>query len=157
MSNNKSNNSNTNIGTKFLPSTVTKKTSIFSRFRDWVNKKVSTWNFGKFSLYLQRFSQSINHFLRSFLLLGLVSLLVVHFCPEIGAKYPVLFQFLEGVLEVYNFLLQVLMTLLKFLLEIVTLRWIDAFNTLDAFFTSMFSGLSDLFSQFVSWLETVSF
>lgn len=151
------NNSTTNIGNKVLSSTVTKKTSVFSRFSDWLNTKVSTWTPRKFYLSIQKFGYSIGHFLRSFLLLGLVSLLVVHFCPEFSSKYPVLFQFLEGVLEVYNFLLQVSMTFLKFLLELITLHWGDAWNTIGAFFTSTFAGLSDLFSQFVSWLETVSF
>ena len=157
MANTTNNNSTTNIGNKVLPSTVTKKTSVFSRFSDWLEKKFPTWTPRRFYPSMQKFCNGISHFLRSFLLLGLVSLLVVHFCPEFSSKYPVLFQFLEGVLEVYNFLLQVGMTLIKFLLEMVTFHWGDAWNTICAFFTSTFAGLSDLFSQFVSWLETVSF
>lgn len=104
--------------------------------------------------------RSIDHAISSFsramtfnLVLALLAMLVVEFCPEISGKCPVFFQLCEGILVFYEFLLKVAFTLLKAFVQLFTLNWPSAADSLSAMLTEGGRLLTELFN----WVQSITF
>ena len=103
--------------TSFLPKTTTPKPTPIDRLKDWWKNHFGTQKARQATA--KSVSPSIANAIRSFsmamtfnLILALLAMLVVEFCPEVSGKCSVFFQLCEGILVFYEFLLKVAFTLL---------------------------------------------
>ena len=87
------------------------------------------------------------------LLLALVAMLVVNFCPNVADKCPVFFQLCEGILVFYEFLLRATFTALKAVIQLFTLNIPEAGDTLSAVFTEG----ARLLSELINWIQAITF
>ena len=142
-----------------LPKTATpQSTPTIKRLKDWWKKRFGTKEAREATA--KAVGNSIDNAITSFvramklnLLLALVAMLVVNFCPTIADKCPVFFQLCEGILVFYEFLLRVAFTLLKALIQFVTLNWASATDSLS----EMFAEGGRLLSELINWVQAITF
>ncbi len=151
------NTTSSGLTTSVLPTPTPHKASPFDRFNTWWNNKGFSLKLQTIRFKFEALCSSIGRSIRFFLLLGLISLLVVHFCPEAASKYPIMFQFFEGVLKFYEFIFQTTMSGINVVIQIVTLNFGEAGNSFISLFDNFFAGAYSLLSQFVEWVKVVSF
>ena len=144
--------------TAILPKVAKPQTSPIKRIKDWWGKHFGTPQARKSTA--KSIAVSIDHATLSFiramkvnLLLALVAMLVVHFCPEIADICPVFLQLCEGILVFYEFVLRAVFTILKALIQTITLDWAGAGDTLSA----MFAEGGRLVSILIDWLQSITF
>ena len=145
--------------TSVLPKTSThQSTQTIKRLKDWWKSRFGTKEVQKATAktVARSIDNAINSFVRAMkfnLILALVAMLVVEFCPTIADKCPVFFQLCEGILVFYEFLLRVAFTLLKALIQFVTLNWAGAADSLSP----MFAEAGRLLSELVNWVQAITF
>ena len=144
--------------TFFLPKTTTPKPTPIDRLKDWWKKRFGSQKARQATA--KSVSRSIDNAIRSFLramtfnlILALLAMLVVEFCPEVSGKCPVFFQLCEGILVFYEFLLKVAFTLLKAFVQLFTLNWPSAADSLSA----MFAEGGRLLSELINWVQAITF
>lgn len=144
--------------TSFLPKTTTPKPTPIDRLKDWWKNHFGTQKARQATA--KSVSRSIANAIRSFsmamtfnLILALLAMLVVEFCPEVSGKCPVFFQLCEGILVFYEFLLRAIFTVLKAFIQLFTLNWPSAANSLSAMFTEGGRLLTELFN----WVQSITF
>ena len=144
--------------TSFLPKTTTPKPTPIDRLKDWWKKRFGSQKARQATS--KSVALSIEHAINSFvratrfnLILALIAMLVVEFCPEVSGKCPVFFQLCEGILVFYEFLLKVAFTLLKAFLQLFTLNWPSAADSLSAMLTEGGRLLTELFN----WVQSITF
>ena len=144
--------------TFFLPKTTTPKPTPIDRLKDWWKKRFGSQKARQATA--ESVSRSIDNAIRSFLramtfnlILALLAMLVVEFCPEVSGKCPVFFQLCEGILVFYEFLLKVAFTLLKAFVQLFTLNWPGAADSLSA----MFAEGGRLLSELINWVQAITF
>lgn len=96
---------------------------------------------------------SVSRTLRFNLVLALIAMLVVQFCPHLLNTCPVFFQICEGILTFYEFVIRATFTALETLFQVFCFQLDDAYASLYG----IFSRLGELISQFVNWLPTITF
>ncbi len=97
--------------------------------------------------------QRLNNLCRNFTRLVVIAFLVSilgHYCPEVASKFPVIFQFFNGVIEFFNF---ILITTLKGIKALCTLNFRE-FNLLSSEVSRNFW---ILLSQFSNWVSNITF
>jgi hypothetical protein len=164
MTNKMMKNANVNPGatTKAKPASVlpqiTYKPTPIDRLKAWWKEHFGTEQARKETA--KAVSRSIDHAISSFsramtfnLVLALLAMLVVEFCPNIADKCPVFFQLCEGILVFYEFLLKVAFTLLKAFVQLFTLNWPSAADSLSAMLTEGGRLLTELFN----WVQSITF
>ena len=165
MTNKMMKNANVNPGTttqakhtSFLPKTTTPKPTPIDRLKDWWKKRFGSQKARQATS--KSVALSIEHAINSFaramrfnLILALIAMLVVEFCPEVSGKCPVFFQLCEGILLFYEFLLKVAFTLLKAFVQLFTLNWPGAADSLSA----MFAEGGRLLSELINWVQAITF
>lgn len=95
------------------------------------------------------FKSLCNTFTRLVFIAFLINV-IGQYCPEVATKFPVIFQFYNGVLEVFNFML---ITSLK------GLKTLCSFN-LSEIITFPFEVIQNfiaLLSQFLNWISNITF
>ena len=97
----------------------------------------------------QRLHNLCRNFTRLVVIAFLVSILG-HYCPEVASKFPVVFQFFNGVIEFFNF---ILITTLKGIKALCTLNFRE-FNLLSSEVSRNFW---ILLSQFSNWISQITF
>ena len=144
--------------TAILPKVAKPQTSPIKRIKDWWGKHFGTLQARKSTA--KSIAVSIDHATLSFiramkvnLLLALVAMLVVHFCPEIADICPVFLQLCEGILVFYEFVLRAVFTILKALIQTITLDWAGAGDSMSA----MFAEGGRLVSMLIDWLQAITF
>ena len=144
--------------TSFLPKTTTPKPTPIDRLKDWWKNHFGTQKARQATA--KSVSRSIANAIRSFsmamtfnLILALLAMLVVEFCPNIADKCPVFFQLCEVILVFYEFLLRAIFTVLKAFIQLFTLNWPSAANSLSAMFTEGGRLLTELFN----WVQSITF
>lgn len=144
--------------TSFLPKTTTPKPTPIDRLKDWWKKRFGSQKARQATA--KSVSRSIDNAIRSFLramtfnlILALLAMLVVEFCPNIADKCPVFFQLCEVILVFYEFLLRAIFTVLKAFILLFTLNWPSAANSLSAMFTEGGRLLTELFN----WVQAITF
>ena len=161
MTNKMMKNANVNPGTtkvrpaSVLPKVTNPQPTPIDRLKDWWKN-----HFGTQQATSKSVSRSIDNAIRSFsramtfnLILALLAMLVVEFCPNIADKCPVFFQLCEGILVFYEFLLKVAFTLLKAFVQLFTLNWPGAADSLSA----MFAEGGRLLSELINWVQAITF
>lgn len=141
-----------------LPKATQSQPKALDRIKDWWKNHFGSQKARQATA--KAVSRSIDNAIRSFsramtfnLLLALLAMLVVEFCPEISAKCPVFFELCEGILVFYEFLLRVAFTLLKAFIQFFTLNWAGAADSLSA----MFSEAGRLLTELFQWIQTITF
>ena len=154
---------NTGATTKARPASVLPKVTNpqptpIDRLKDWWKNHFGTQKARQATA--KSVSRSIDNAIRSFLramtfnlILALLAMLVVEFCPNIADKCPVFFQLCEGILVFYEFLLKVAFTLLKAFVQLFTLNWPGAADSLSA----MFAEGGRLLSELINWVQAITF
>ncbi len=150
---------NANIyGATILPKATTPNPSPVNRLRDWWHSHFGTKK-DRLNTAMTVFD-SIDNAIVSFakamkfnLVLALIAMLVVKFCPNIADKCPVLFEFFEGILIFYEFLFRAAFSGLKALFQLFTLNIPAAGDTLSAVFAEAGRLLTELFQ----WIQTITF
>lgn len=155
---------NTGATTKARPASVLPKVTNpqptpIDRLKDWWKNHFGTQKARQATA--KSVSRSIDHhaissFSRAMtfnLILALLAMLVVEFCPEVSGKCPVFFQLCEGILVFYEFLLKVAFTLLKAFVQLFTLNWPGAADSLSA----MFAEGGRLLSELINWVQAITF
>lgn len=144
--------------TSFLPKTTTPKPTPIDRLKDWWKKRFGSQKARQATA--KSVSRSIDNAIRSFLramtfnlILALIAMLVVEFCPNIADKCPVFFQLCEVILVFYEFLLRAIFTVLKAFILLFTLNWPSAANSLSA----MFAEGGRLLSELINWVQAITF
>ena len=144
--------------TSFLPKTTTPKPTPIDRLKDWWKNHFGTQKARQATA--KSVSRSIANAIRSFsmamtfnLILALLAMLVVEFCPNIADKCPVFFQLCEGILVFYEFLLRAVFTVLKAFIQLFTLNWPSAADSLSAMLTEGGRLLTELFN----WVQSITF
>lgn len=144
--------------TSFLPKTTTPKPTPIDRLKDWWKKRFGSQKARQATA--KSVSRSIANAIRSFsmamtfnLILALLAMLVVEFCPEVSGKCPVFFQLCEGILVFYEFLLRAVFTVLKAFIQLFTLNWPSAADSLSAMLTEGGRLLTELFN----WVQSITF
>ena len=144
--------------TAILPKVAKPQTSPIKRIKDWWGKHFGTPQARKSTA--KSIAVSIDHATLSFiramkvnLLLALVAMLVVHFCPEIADICPVFLQLCEGILVFYEFVLRAVFTILKALIQTITLDWAGPGDSMSA----MFAEGGRLVSMLIDWLQAITF
>ena len=137
---------------------ITYKPTPIDRLKAWWKEHFGTEQARKETA--KAVSRSIDHAISSFLramtfnlILALLAMLVVEFCPDISGKCPVFFQLCEGILVFYEFLLKVAFTLLKAFVQLFTLNWPGAADSLSA----MFAEGGRLLSELINWVQAITF
>lgn len=165
MTNKMMKNANVNPGatTKAKPASVLPKVTNpqptpIDRLKDWWKNHFGTQKARQATA--KSVSRSIDHAISNFsramtfnLILALLAMLVVEFCPEVSGKCPVFFQLCEGILVFYEFLLKVAFTLLKAFVQLFTLNWPSAADSLSA----MFAEGGRLLSELINWVQAITF
>ena len=121
-----------------------------------VKKKTSkewTIPLKKFWVETHSLADGFAYALRVNLIIALLSLLVVHFCPGVEEEFPILFQFFEGIIIFYEFLLKTGFTLLVLFFKFFSFQWGD----IPASVYAIFSTAGDLLWELIHWIEQISF
>ena len=144
--------------TTFLPKTATPKPTPIDRLKDWWKKRFGSQKTRQATSKSVALSieHAINSFVRAMsfnLILALIAMLVVEFCPNIADKCPVFFQLCEGILVFYEFLLRAVFTVLKAFIQLFTLNWPSAADSLSAMLTEGGRLLTELFN----WVQSITF
>lgn len=145
--------------TSVLPKTSTpQSTPTFKRLNDWWKSHFGTKAARKDTA--KAVSRSVDHAINSFaramkfnLLLALVAMLVVNFCPNVADKCPAFFQLCEGILVFYEFLLRATFTALKALIQLFKLNLPAAADTLS----SVFAEAGRLLTELINWVQSITF
>ena len=145
--------------TSVLPKTSThQSTSTINRLKNWWKSRFGTKEARKATA--KTVARSIDHAISRFLtamkfnlLVALVAMLVINFCPEVADKCPVFFQLCEGILVFYEFMLRLVFTLLKALIQLFTLNWAGAADSLSA----VLAEAGRLLTEFVAWVQAITF
>ena len=165
MTNKMMKNANVNPGatTKAKPASVLPKVTNpqptpIDRLKDWWKNHFGTQKARQATA--KSVSRSIDNAIRSFLramtfnlILALIAMLVVEFCPNIADKCPVFFQLCEVILVFYEFLLRAIFTVLKAFILLFTLNWPGAADSLSA----MFAEGGRLLSELINWVQAITF
>lgn len=117
-------------------------------FMDWLNDCLND-AYLVFIVIDQRLNNLCRNFTRLVVIAFLVSILG-HYCPEVASKFPVVFQFFNGVIEFFNF---ILITTLKGIKALCTLNFRE-FNLLSSEVSRNFW---ILLSQFSNWISQITF
>ena len=157
-------NANVNPGTtkarpaSVLPKVTNPQPTPIDRLKDWWKNHFGTQKARQATA--KSVSRSIANAIRSFsmamtfnLILALLAMLVVEFCPEVSGKCPVFFQLCEGILVFYEFLLRAVFTVLKAFIQLFTLNWPSAADSLSAMLTEGGRLLTELFN----WVQSITF
>lgn len=157
-------NANVNPGTtkarpaSVLPKVTNPQPTPIDRLKDWWKNHFGTQKARQANA--KSVSRSIANAIRSFsramtfnLILALIAMLVVEFCPNIADKCPVFFQLCEGILVFYEFLLRAVFTVLKAFIQLFTLNWPGAADSLSA----MFAEGGRLLSELINWVQAITF
>ena len=144
--------------TTFLPKTATPKPTPIDRLKSWWtehfgSKKARQATAKTVALSVEHAINSFARAMRFNLLLALVAMLVVNFCPNVADKCPVFFQLCEGILVFYEFLLRATFTALKAVIQLFTLNIPEAGDTLSAVFTEG----ARLLSELINWIQAITF
>lgn len=154
---------NTGATTKARPASVLPKVTNpqptpIDRLKDWWKNHFGTQKARQATA--KSVSRSIDNAIRSFLramtfnlILALIAMLVVEFCPNIADKCPVFFQLCEVILVFYEFLLRAIFTVLKAFILLFTLNWPSAADSLSA----MFAEGGRLLSELINWVQAITF
>ena len=154
---------NTGATTKARPASVLPKVTNpqptpIDRLKDWWKNHFGTQKARQATA--KSVSRSIANAIRSFsmamtfnLILALLAMLVVEFCPEVSGKCPVFFQLCEGIFVFYEFLLRAIFTVLKAFIQLFTLNWPSAADSLSAMLTEGGRLLTELFN----WVQSITF
>lgn len=145
--------------TSVLPKTSThQSTSTINRLKNWWKSRFGTEKARKATA--KTVARSIDNAISSFaramkfnLLLALVAMLVVNFCPTVADKCPFFFQLCEGILVFYEFVLRATFTALKALIQLFTLNLPDAADSLSA----VFAEAGRLLTELVNWVQAITF
>lgn len=165
MKNNMQMNATINPGTttqarpaSVLPKVTNPQPTPIDRLKDWWKNHFGTQKARQATA--KSVSRSIDNAIRSFLramtfnlILALLAMLVVEFCPEVSGKCPVFFQLCEGILVFYEFLLRAVFTVLKAFIQLFTLNWPSAADSLSAMLTEGGRLLTELFN----WVQSITF
>lgn len=157
-------NANVNPGTtkarpaSVLPKVTNPQPTPIDRLKDWWKKRFGSQKARQATS--KSVALSIEHAINSFtramifnLILALIAMLVVEFYPNIADKCPVFFQLCEGILVFYEFLLRAVFTVLKAFIQLFTLNWPSAVDSLSAMFTEGGRLLTELFN----WVQSITF
>ena len=154
---------NTGATTKARPASVLPKVTNpqptpIDRLKDWWKNHFGTQKARQATS--KSVALSIEHAINSFvwamsfnLILALIAMLVVEFCPNIADKCPVFFQLCEGILVFYEFLLRAVFTVLKAFIQLFKLNWPSAADSLSAMLTEGGRLLTELFN----WVQSITF
>ncbi len=141
-----------------LPKVTNPQPTPIDRLKDWWKNHFGTQKARQATA--KSVSRSIANAIRSFsmamtfnLILALLAMLVVEFCPEVSGKCPVFFQLCEGILVFYEFLLRAVFTVLKAFIQLFTLNWPSAADSLSAMLTEGGRLLTELFN----WVQSITF
>lgn len=144
--------------TSFLPKTTTPKPTPIDRLKDWWKKRFGSQKARQATS--KSVALSVEHAINSFaramrfnLILALIAMLFVEFCPNIADKCPVFFQLCEGILVFYEFILRATFTALKALIQLFTLNLPAAADTLSA----VFAEAGRLLTELVNWVQAITF
>ena len=136
--------SNAAYVTAVLPKVANPQPSPVKRVKEWWGKHFGTPQARKNTV--KAIGISINNAILSFaramkvnLLLALVAMLVVQFCPQIGEVCPVF--------------LQLCFTLLKVIFQTITLDWASAGDSMSA----LLAEGGRLISMLIDWLQSITF
>lgn len=139
-------------------SQITYKPTPIDRLKSWWKEHFGTEQARKATA--KAVCRSIDHAINSFaramkfnLLVALVAMLVINFCPEVVDKCPVFFQLCEGILIFYEFMLRVVFTLLKAFIQFFTLNWAGAADSLSV----MLAEGGELLTEFIAWVQSITF
>ena len=157
-------NANVNPGTtkarpaSVLPKVTNPQPTPIDRLKDWWKNHFGTQKARQATS--KSVALSIEHAINSFvwamsfnLILALIAMLVVEFCPNIADKCPVFFQLCEGILVFYEFLLRAVFTVLKAFIQLFKLNWPSAADSLSAMLTEGGRLLTELFN----WVQSITF
>ena len=157
-------NANVNPGTtkarpaSVLPKVTNPQPTPIDRLKDWWKKRFGSQKARQATS--KSVALSIEHAINSFtramifnLILALIAMLVVEFYPNIADKCPVFFQLCEGILVFYEFLLRAVFTVLKAFIQLFTLNWPSAVDSLSA----MFAEGGRLLSELINWVQAITF
>lgn len=141
-----------------LPKATQPQPTPIDRVKDWWKSHFGTQKARQATA--KAVSRSIDHAISRFLmamkfnlLVALVAMLVINFCPEVADKCPVFFQLCEGILVFYEFMLRLAFTLLKALIQLFTLNWAGAADSLSA----VLAEAGRLLTEFVAWVQAITF
>lgn len=141
-----------------LPPKVEYQPTPFDKFKEWFgkrfgSKKARNATAKRIIVKIDSAARHTGRILRFNVTLALIAMLVVEFCPHLLDTCPVFFQFCEGILAVYEFVIRATFTALNALLHIFFLQLDDGFASI----CSIFSELEKLISQFLNWIPTITF
>ena len=144
--------------TAILPKVAKPQSSPVKRMKDWWANHFGTPQAREetakaIGISISNASLSFARAMKVNLLLALVAMLVVEFCPQIGEVCPVFLQLCEGTLLFYEFVIRALFTLLKVIFQTITLDWASAGDSLSA----MFAEGGRLLSMLIDWLQSITF
>ena len=144
--------------TAVLPKVANPQPSPVKRVKEWWGKHFGTPQARKntvkaIGISISNASLSFARAMKVNLLLALVAMLVVEFCPQIGEVCPVFLQLCEGTLLFYEFVIRALFTLLKVIFQTITLDWASAGDS----FSAMFAEGGRLLSMLIDWLQSITF
>lgn len=141
-----------------LPPKVEYQPTPVDKFKDWFKKRFGTKearaNTSKaVGRRYRSIACSLGRTLRFNLVLALIAMLVVEFCPHLLDTCPVFFQICEGILTFYEFIIRACFTALSALFQVFFLQFEDGFTSIY----NIFSEFGELISQFLNWLPTITF
>ena len=150
--------SNAAYVTAVLPKEANPQPSPVKRVKEWWGNHFGTPQARKSTA--KSIAVSFEHATLSFaramkvnLLLALVAMLVVQFCPQIGEVCPAFLQLCEGTLLFYEFVIRALFTLLKVIFQTITLDWASAGDSMSA----LLAEGGRLISMLIDWLQSITF
>lgn len=141
-----------------FPKVTNQQPKTIDRLKEWWNSHFGSQKARKATAktVARSIDNAINSFARAMkfnLLLALVAMLVVNFCPNVADKCPTFFQICEGILVFYEFLLRATFTALKALIQLFTLNLPAAVDTLS----SVFAEAGRLLTELVNWVQSITF
>lgn len=144
--------------TAILPKVTNPQPSPVKRIKEWWGKHFGTPQARKntvkaIGISINNASLSFARAMKVNLLLALVAMLVVRFCPQIGEVCPVFLQLCEGTLLFYEFVIRALFTLLKVIFQTITLDWASAGDSMSA----LLAEGGRLISMLIDWLQSITF
>ena len=142
--------------TAILPKVAKPQSSPLKRMKDWWANHFGTPQARTAKSIAISIDSAIRSFARAMkvnLLLALVAMLVVEFCPQIGEVCPVFLQLCEGTLLFYEFVIRALFTLLKVIFQTITLDWASAGDSMSA----LLAEGGRLISMLIDWLQSITF
>ena len=144
--------------TAILPKVTNPQPSPVKRIKEWWGKHFGTPQARKntvkaIGISINNASLSFARAMKVNLLLALVAMLVVQFCPQIGEVCPAFLQLCEGTLLFYEFVIRALFTLLKVIFQTITLDWASAGDSMSA----LLAEGGRLISMLIDWLQSITF